>query len=513
MLWAPSDSNLDHGYKELGPLQYQVGAMLSKFIAIDGGISSRRPVLEYVVVFLIFAGTFVFRVWPISKVHFWDEAVYLQNAEVICCHKTNYSELDSRPPLLSLMFAALFLVWHHVYAADIATALINTLGPVFLYFGGRYLVGRLGAGIAALLLGFGPFFVGVFPPWFESDNTGNSLLSDTPALTILTFSFWLLLLALRRQRVGRFVVIGFVFAMACLMRFACLSNVAALGLLILATERWWKNVLACAAGFVIGFGPYLLWSRIAYGGFFETMHRGWLYYQGDRQGPVYYAQSFGAMFGWITLAGLVLWIVRWMRERKTTDHIDIGLPPWLPYYLWIWLLLGIVTFFALRHQEPRYAMPWAPPLFLLAGSGLAWVTTSKYRAARIVGTVTVAAALLLTFLPDRERFESPFIDHSASEEMEVAEYLDENLPHDTVVYSNFNYPVFGYYSHLKVRELPEQGPKLYNALATLPKDGVLVAYTDPEIHGDPKPEWLAANPQFVRFKEFTTITLYWYRAR
>ena len=34
-----------------------------------------------------------------SKLHFWDEMVYLQSAQVICCGKTNYSELDYRPPL------------------------------------------------------------------------------------------------------------------------------------------------------------------------------------------------------------------------------------------------------------------------------------------------------------------------------------------------------------------------------------------------------------------------------
>jgi hypothetical protein len=41
-------------------------------------------------------------------VHFWDEAVYLQNPEVICCGKHNFSELNFRPPLLSLIFAAVF---------------------------------------------------------------------------------------------------------------------------------------------------------------------------------------------------------------------------------------------------------------------------------------------------------------------------------------------------------------------------------------------------------------------
>src|SRR6266403_4191820 len=82
----------------------------------------RKFVVESAFVILLVAGAFIVRLWPMSQAHFWDETVYLQNAEVICCGKANYSELDSRPPLLSLIFAVLFLLWHHVYAASIAAA-------------------------------------------------------------------------------------------------------------------------------------------------------------------------------------------------------------------------------------------------------------------------------------------------------------------------------------------------------------------------------------------------------
>jgi len=139
-----------------------------------------------------------------SKLHFWDEMVYLQNAQVICCGKTNYSELDYRPPLISLIFAGLFLLWHHIYAACLVTPFLNALGPVFLYFAGRLSVGRLPAVIAALLLTFSPFFVGVFPAGFVSDDTGNSVPTDSPALTLVSLAFWLMLRALNRETALRF---------------------------------------------------------------------------------------------------------------------------------------------------------------------------------------------------------------------------------------------------------------------------------------------------------------------
>lgn len=480
---------------------------------------NRHLILEWTLVILVVLGAFTLRGWGLSKIHFWDEAVYLQNAEVICCDKVNYSELDSRPPLLSLLFAALFLVWHHIYAAVIATALLNALGPALLYVSGRMIVGRFPAAIASLLLAFSPFFVGVFPNGFDSDNTGNSLLSDSPALTLILLGFWLLLKALRRQSDLRFACVGFVFALTVLMRFASLSTIAVLSILIFAADRWWRAALACAVGFLAGIMPYLCWSRLRYGGFFETLRRGWTYYQGERQSPLFYAQNFGTVFCWITLAGLVLWVGRWILRRRIpfgTSVISVDeelskLPQWLASFLWVWTAAVIGTFFALPHQEPRYAMPAAPPLFLLAGSGLSVLLTPRHTAVRMIGTALVAGALIWSFLPDVQRFEEPLVDNTATEEMQVSKFLDDHFPPDTVVYSNFNYPVFGYYTNLQVEELPESGPRLYDALNHLSEDGILIAYTKPEIVPDPSPQWLRLNPHFRVLKEFPSLVLYQYR--
>jgi len=215
----------------------------------ERGSHRRLIILESTFVLLLVGFAFVLRVWPLSKVHFWDEAVYLQNAEVICCGKATYSELDRRPPLLSLIFAAVFLLWHHVYAACIAAALLNSLGPALLYVSGRMLAGRIPAAIASLLLAFSPFFVGIFPTGFVSDDTGNSLLSDSPALTLILLSFWLLLRALRQQTDLRFACAGFVLALTVLMRFASLSSVGVLSLLVLAADRPGRAALTCGPGF------------------------------------------------------------------------------------------------------------------------------------------------------------------------------------------------------------------------------------------------------------------------
>ena len=489
---------------------------------ISGGSHRREIVLESIFVFLLIAAAFVLRLWGLSKMHFWDETVYLQNAQVICCGKANYSELDSRPPLLSLIFAAVFLLWHQVYAASIATALLNALAPAFLYVSGRMIAGRIPAAIASLLLAFSPFFVGVFPTGFVSADTGNSLLSDSPALTLLVLSFWLLLRALRKQTDLRFACAGFVFALAVLMRFASLPSVGVLSLLVLAADRRWRAVSACGAGFAAGIGPYLCWSRFRYGGFFRTLRNGWGNVRGPGESPVFYLKNLGNIFCWITLAGLALWICGWAWEnwkQKDGDHRATEAEPTVERpsrtfegFLWLWAGILLLFFSALHHKEPRYVIPVAPPLFLLAGIGLSLLTKGRQKGVRVAGTVFLVGALAYTFLPLRERFGLPFVYDGVSEEMQVSDFLTHNVPPTTVLYSNFNYPVFAYYTNLQVHRLPESGPALYDALNRLPGDGILIAYKESDLIADPRLNWLDSDPHFRRFREFPSLILYKYRA-
>lgn len=475
---------------------------------------------EASVVIAVVAAAFLVRLWPLPTAHFWDEAVYLQNAEVICCGKHNYSELDSRPPLLSLIFALVFLVSHHVYAASIIVAFLNALGPALLYLGGRRVVGRVPAAIAAFLLAFSPFFVGVFPSGFASADTGNSLLSDSPALTLILLAFWLLVRAREKPASVGYAVAGFVLALTVLMRFASLASVGVLSLLLLDTKRWRQAVVSCAAGFAGGLGPYLVWSRLEFGGFLTTLRNGWQNLGGEGEAPLYYLRNIGNIFGWITVAGLGLWIGRWAwharregRDAHPEEYAGFAnTRPARPVegFLWLWALALLLFFSALRHKEPRYVIPVAPPLLLLAGSGLATVLQPRRRAIRAAGGAVLAAALMYTVLPAADRFDAPFFDTEVSEEMQVADCLNHSVPPGTVLYSHFNYPVFAYYTNLPVERLWQRGPGLYAALEHLPADGILIAYRESDSIPGLNLTWLDANAHFRRFREFPSLVLYRY---
>jgi 4-amino-4-deoxy-L-arabinose transferase-like glycosyltransferase len=497
---------------------------LSDLISANAFHSRRRQAFLWsFFVFLLVAAAFLVRLWGLSKMHYWDEAVYLQNAEVICCGKANYSELSSRPPLLSLFFAFLFLFWHHIYAACIATALVNALGPALLFAAGRRIAGAVPAAIAALLLAFLPFMVGITPDQFQWDSTGNSLLSDCPALTLILLAFWLLLRALEKPASLRFALAGFVMALAVLMRFPSLASVGMISLLALTAQRRLRAVAACAIGFTTGFAPYLCWSRIQYGGFLATLFSGWNSFDGPEESPLFFLRYFTYIFGWVTLAGLALWIgsrawEMWKRNASrrgdTPPQPSAEKPsPRLEGFLWLWAAGVLVCFSALSHKEPRYIVPLAPPIFLLAGGGLSVLLNGRRGAPRVAGTVLLAGALGCSFVPTIQILGTPFFDDTGGDEMEASDFLNRDFPPPAVLYAKINYPVYAYYTNLKVIPVFGTGGHLYDALDRLPADGVFIAYKESDAADGPRLSWLDANPHFRRLREYPSIVLYSYRVK
>ena len=476
-----------------------------------------RPALRLEPIFLtlLFGAAYLVRIWGVSRIHFWDEMVYLQNAQVICCGSHNYSELSYRPPLISLLFAGVFIIRHSIFAACIVTALLNALGPLFLYRAAALCIGRIPAAVSASLLAFAPFFVGVFPDGFASDDTGNSLLTDSPALTLLLLAFWLLLRALAREDVLRFAWAGLVLGCSVLMRFGSLPSVGLLLLLPLTAKSKWRAFLACATGFLIALVPYLLWSRLKFGGFFQTLQYGWANVEGPVGSPDFFLRNAPTIFTPIALIGLLLaacWGVwRIYRASFCRSGCDLSeseaAPAVTETFLWLWLLVDFAFFSAMPHKEPRYVLPLAPPLLVLAGSGLTLFRFLSRRSYRLGCWMILAVLLILTFLPIRKRFTSPFIDRSVPEEMSASQFLLNSVPSDTTLYMNFNYPAFAYYTGFRINELPVVGDALYKAIDQIPTGEVFIVYRETE-GGEPDVNWVDSNPRFERLREYSTFVVY-----
>jgi Dolichyl-phosphate-mannose-protein mannosyltransferase len=475
-----------------------------------------KPSIPIFSLLLLFAAAFLIRVWGLSYIHYWDEMVYLQNAKVICCGKTNYSELFFRPPLLSLLFAGVFLIRDHIFAASIVTAALNALGPVLLFLSGRKIVGALPSALASLLLAFGPFFVGVFPAGFDSDDTGNSLLTDSPALTLVLLGLWLMLRALERQKFSRFALAGFAMSLAILIRFGSIPSVGLLCLLPILANNRWRALLATAAGFIAGLGPYLLWSRIAYGGYLETLQEGWKNVEGPSPPFTFYLTNAPIIFTWIGVLGLLLaaaagLVILYKSLRKTpAPKADLAISPTpevLQSFLWLWLLVDFIFFSRMPHKEPRYVMPLAPPLLLLSGSGLALFCRLPGKLLRPAGVLLLTAGMAITLLPSASRFDGPFVVPDHPEEMQASSFLESRFAPAMLVYMNFNYPAFAYFTNYKINVLPIGGPEVYRAIDEIPEGAILIAYRKNE-SGDPKIEILNQDRNFEVLKEYSTLVIF-----
>ncbi len=467
---------------------------------------------EFAFLALLFALGFLARLWPLWKVHWWDEAVYLQNAAYLCCGKHNYSELSSQPPLLSLLYAGVFLFWNNQYAASLLTAALNAAGAPLLYSIGKLLHGRPAGVIAALLLAFSPFFV----QW------GNTLLTDCPALTLTVLAFWFVLKAAEEDHWLWAGLAGFATALAGLMRFTSWLAVLIFPLYLLREGKVRRRLGLFALGFGAGLGPYALWTSLAYGSFLSTLGAAFSSAGGSVESKLYYLENFKEVFPWVTLGGVALWLVAWVQDSLITWGregeafvLRVGKRATAPRLasdaiLWGWAALVLIYFSDLPHKEPRYILPLAVPLFLLAGRGLAVLARGRTLQTRAVGMIILALALGFSFAPLRQRFSSPFISPFVSEEVDASDYLNQHAKPAGWHYSNFNYPVFGYYTNLKLNLLRQQDMSFYTAFPqNMPENGYLIIYK--QVPKEPTVAWADANPHFRRMKEFPSLVIYEYR--
>ena len=135
-----------------------------------------------------------------------------------------------------------------------------------------------------------------------------------------------------------------------------------LSLLVFAANRRVRAALACAAGFALGIGQYLCWSRLHYGGFLETFLNGWSNLGGPTESFFYYLKNSGAMLSWLTIAGLAAWVIRrtwdsWgagkQRDRAIAAEQLLGEHRrWWEGFLWLWAL-AVMLFFS--NFEPQGA--------------------------------------------------------------------------------------------------------------------------------------------------------------
>ena len=141
-----------------------------------------KRVITFFIAFLLVSSFFI-RLFPLREEHWWDESVYLQHARIITEGRDNYSELNFRPPFLSVLFAIGFLIYDSEFTPHFVEAIINTLGILFLFLLVRKRYDTNTAILASSIFAFSPFHI-----WLS-----RLTLNSTVELTFIIISTYFFL--------------------------------------------------------------------------------------------------------------------------------------------------------------------------------------------------------------------------------------------------------------------------------------------------------------------------------
>ncbi len=489
-----------------------------------------KKILIFAILGLLLLVSFVVNIWPIRTAFWWDETVYLQNAEVIHSGKVNYNELQFRPPLLSILFAGAYIFYHNILSAEIIVALLASMGTLFMFFIGKELYGNKTGLIAAILFAFSPFLV----------ENAHYIMTDVPAAALIACALYLMIIALKKDNWIYYALSGFVFSLSVLMKFTSIVILFIIPLYFLVQRIRISKGYPLVAGFLIGITPYLIWAQITKGFFLKPFLLAQNMVADTNEHLFFYFNNFFSIFPYIVGVGLLVFVItgiiihRNKNKSKKSNHENNTNSIYktnssynnnkivnkhnginnkninadnIFFVIWILVFLAYITL--TNHKELRYAIPLTIPLLLLASTGLVSLTETKNRFRNYVILGIIAIIVVLSIYSSFEKISTPFQNTYSTEEMQVSQYIKSEYPTNTIIYSNDNYPVFAYYTGMRVIKLEHQDETFYNTYKSEMKyDGLLIIYKDKK---QPTSNWLGNNTKFALKKEFQTALLYEYK--
>lgn len=461
------------------------------------------------------------RILPLTYSHFWDEAVFLQDAKVILDGRDNYDEFFERPPLLSIMYALAFSVWNDVYVANFLQGLFSALAVLFAFLYTRKTFGLVPGVCAAFVLAFGPYFVGI----------SHQLMTDMPAVTLMLAAMWLFDLPGVRSA----LLAGVVWALAVEMRFTALFLFLYFLLEVGFSIGKLRRLLLLGAGTAVTLAPYLIWLKSKYGSFLQPfVHADRIVREWTAPIPAsFYFDGIRGIFPltlWIALMiGVAVLARHWfMASRRIHDAEDSSGTPDSFHdvkrqtLLLIWGAAFLAYMLSIPHKEVRYLLPLAIPAVVVGGSGIAYALKWLQRQAlplQVAGVIFGGVLAAADYGPSMLRLAGPFTDHSQSPEVQIGRYLRERSSASDTIYAAHNFPVLAFYSERHtVSLLPIQESFDAEWRRFMSQPGYFV-YFQPEQVGEihapnpdlqPDREFIAAHHEFEEVRSLPTAIIYRY---
>jgi|AntRauMinimDraft_2_1070382.scaffolds.fasta_scaffold00006_8 4-amino-4-deoxy-L-arabinose transferase-like glycosyltransferase len=473
----------------------------------------RRKIFLAAIGVILVAG-FLLRLFPVrGGYHYWDEAVYLQHAEILTGESPDvYNEFEFRPPLFSLILAGSFLISSSLLSAHLTVAGLSSLAIILVYIVGKELYSRQTAIIAAAIYATSP--LGII--------LSHDILVD-PILPI----FWLLtafslIKALRTDKRTYFVLTGLTAALAVLMKFTSLVIIPAVALVVsfsyfketdfdinsilnkikgfVVSDRNWLM----ASGFFIGILPYLLWSYLEFGSALHVFMTGWAK-SGARDAFMTYINGWNKYILAPFYVGVFLFFQK-VDLKKMENY--------LPIIFFISMYLPLQFFVA--NKETRFLMPAIPFIVLMAAEGLRKLRTGdifenmKLSKSVFAFLILTSVLILPASMPERNVFAQGFSSEWEAPVMDAGKWLNQNTDEDAIVYTNYQYPSVGYYSKRNIVWFREYVPLDQIVGDEISQSGY-VYYSRDSPYPHPSLNELETDPRFELVQTFeNTVYLFYF---
>ncbi len=462
---------------------------------------------------LIFTTGFLLRAFPVQTgMQYWDETVYLQHGEILAGERVDtYNEFDFRPPLLSLLLGGVFSVTDSLVAAHVLVSLLAALGIPIIYLIGTRLYNRWTGIIAGLIYTLSPLHI----------TASHTILIDPILATVWLCVAWFTVCLHQDQTMRYAVLAGGSVGVAVLAKFTSLVLFPLIPLLLVLyqAEQGWnlslsgffttvratleqRHVWLYTGAFLITVSPYLLWSHLSYGNPLHPFMRGMLL-SGAATPFHTYAASIPDFIAAPFLLGLILFIPQFKQLQR--PHV------YLP--LFFILVLVVPMQFMIENREPRYLLPIVPFLAVYAAAGFAQIRhTQRLKAHQMAALIAILAVAVFLFNPLLTTYATAAVTGSFTAHepytptYDAAQWLRDNTADDTLVYTNYEWPILAYYSRRPIQFMPVGRPFQDDIGTWLEEPGYVFVTDRAPDHYDPDPAFLRDDPRFTRVATFGNDT-------
>ena len=470
-----------------------------------------RKVIIYFLLAVLLVISFILRLWPIQISHWWDETVYLQHSEIIFSGINNYNEFNLRPPLLSIIFAAGYFIKHSVFTASIIVSLLGTLGVFFTFMVGKELYNEEIGILSSIFIGLSPFIV----------TASHWIMTDIPSLTFIIISFYLLLLAFKRDNNLLFLFSGIFFGISILTRFTSLILTVIILIYAIIKKINFRKLIWIGCGLAIIITPYLIWAQIKYGFFMAVFINANMAVSDNNGGGLFYIKNILAVYPLVIIIGLLIYIIYQILSIKTCiseeffrfiKKLGITYKNKFLYdeiILWLWIIIFLLYISITSHKEIRYIIPIALPIYLLSAKGFYLLVKNVKVGFKVFVILLIVILSIVSFSGSFSKLNEPFINTYQTDAVKVSMYIKSLNIWNGTIYANNDYPVYAYYTGMLVKKLQSDDTNFYSDFPNnMPSHGFFIF--DREIPKEPNYEWLQSNKKFKKIKEIGNLVIYEY---